>query len=507
MFPYVQHRYPLASRLTLLLGCLATICVALATQAYSLGSLGTGSACAAPARCGAAAAAAGYLVGALLALLFAAGCAALLSALRKPLIDCAAMAAQLSHSHGAADDDGGAQGEFIAVRDCMTQLSERLGACTLERDQLRGRIQEQDRLVTQSFDFIYRVCAGVTRDGASSQWLSTILDELLLYTSGSCCAVWLVDGVALETNLPALVRAGEGDLDMGPRDIKELASRPGVQRIFPDDDGGELRLTVALHDGGEIYGVLLVESQPGNLLHSRHFRLLESVGGLLSLSIGSLLRNRRRRRLALIDERHAIAGELHDSLAQTLSFIKIQMSILHREISRAPQLQDALSPICGEIRAGLDAAYRHLRELLTAFRTDMPSGGLHQAVQQMLDELAGRSPLNIELDYRLDDVDLSVHQEFNVLQVVREAVTNTIRHARASQVLVRLHHDRNGEAAVDVDDDGRGLSDPGGKEGHHGLAIMRERARQLGGALDIGARAPTLNGTRVALRFPLVPPH
>jgi two-component system nitrate/nitrite sensor histidine kinase NarX len=80
-----------------------------------------------------------------------------------------------------------------------------------------------------------------------------------------------------------------------------------------------------------------------------------------------------------------------------------------------------------------------------------------------------------------------VNEEFHLLQIVREALTNVIRHARADHALISLDCAEGGEVRVRVEDDGRGIQPDSGGEGHHGVSIMRERARQLGGSLSLQA--------------------
>ena len=84
------------------------------------------------------------------------------------------------------------------------------------------------------------------------------------------------------------------------------------------------------------------------------------------------------------------------------------------------------------------------------------------------------------------------------MQIIREALSNATRHAEARNCRIRL--DRvAGEVQVEIDDDGRGLAGSSPERGHYGLAIMRERALTLGGALQIEEGQP--QGTRIRLAF------
>ena len=318
-----------------------------------------------------------------------------------------------------------------------------------------------------------------------------------------CCSLALLDPVAEGLGVPAQLGAPRLARLLDEFDAEALARGGGLRRSVSGPAGEMVELAVPVRDADNIYGVLIVEAPGEFLFESRHSRLVDALAGLFALSLGNLQRNQRRRRLALMDERNAIAGELHDSLAQALSYMKLQIARLQLEIGRSCA---ACAPggrvleVSAEIKTGLDSAYRHLRELLSAFRTSMPPGGLQQALREVVEELSARAGTEIGLDYRLGDAALSVNEEFHLLQIVREALTNVIRHARADHALISLDCAEGGEVRVRVEDDGRGIQPDSGGEGHHGVSIMRERARQLGGSLSLQAGVDGL-GTCVEMRF------
>jgi two-component system nitrate/nitrite sensor histidine kinase NarX len=104
----------------------------------------------------------------------------------------------------------------------------------------------------------------------------------------------------------------------------------------------------------------------------------------------------------------------------------------------------------------------------------------------------------IELDDQLPPGLLSPNEEVHVLQIVREALSNTTRHARARRVQVRLDADPE-SVRVEVCDDGCGMDSAAQRRGHYGLSIMRERASSLGGELRVASRRG--QGTCVLLHF------
>ncbi len=108
-------------------------------------------------------------------------------------------------------------------------------------------------------------------------------------------------------------------------------------------------------------------------------------------------RVRESRRLVLHEERSIIARELHDSLAQSLSCLKIQVTRFSAALND-PNDRQAPNLVLGELREGINSAYRYLRELLTTFRLKMDDRGLHRALEATVQEFRVRSAADIGLD-------------------------------------------------------------------------------------------------------------
>lgn len=262
------------------------------------------------------------------------------------------------------------------------------------------------------------------------------------------------------------------------------------------NDGDRVH-TVPLKDADQQYGVLQVALPPGRELEPWQDQLIEALSQHIGIAIGIARQTERERRLALMDERSVIARELHDSLAQALSYMKIQVVLLQQALMQASNAASA-DAILLDLREGINTAYRQLRELLATFRLRM-EGDFMTLLQRTTEEYAQRGKLAIELDLKLDGCHLSPNQEIHILQIVREALNNVLRHAEAKHAWVLLHADTGHRISVSIEDDGRGLPAAPVGDGHFGLGIMRERARSLNGDLDISPRTPS--GTRVRLGF------
>lgn len=495
-------RYPLLSRLSLMLSCLASLCAALFLTAGAAGRLEE-AARLAPGSLAASRLAGIQLMEIVLALAFVTGCLITLRLAYRTLAqrtDCAL--ARLAAHTGGADGPVGGSDEIDRLVRALDGVSAQLACRLADSERLSRHAREQERFATRSLEFIYRACTCLAENNASAQWLSALLEDMADCLRARSCSLGVLTPLAESLGVPTRLGAPRVAALLDEFDAETLARKGGLRRQVSKPDGELIELAVPVRDADGIYGVLVVEARSDVLFESRHSRLVDAVASLFALSLGSLQRNQRRRRLAVMDERNAIAGELHDSLAQALSYMKLQIARLHLEIGRSCggcTPGGRVQEISGDIKTGLDSAYRDLRELLSAFRTSMPPGGLQQGIREVVEELSARAGTEIGLDYRLGDTPLSVNEEFHLLQIVREALTNVIRHARAEHALIRVDCEA-GEVVVQVDDDGRGIPADSGGEGHHGVSIMHDRARQLAGSLALRP-GTSGRGTRVELRF------
>lgn len=265
-------------------------------------------------------------------------------------------------------------------------------------------------------------------------------------------------------------------------------------------EGGYDLLRVPLSDADRTYGMLRLALPPGRRLEDWQRQLLEALSRHIGMALGMARRTEQERLLALQEERSIIARELHDSLAQSLAYMKIQASLLQpllKEPARAAQA----AVVLGDLREAITATYRQLRELLVSFRLKM-EGDFTALLDNTVEEFAARGDVAVDLDVALGVCHLTPNQEIHVLHVIREALSNMLRHAAASHAWVRMRCEDGKMLVVTVDDDGVGIGDaPADGQHHYGMAIMRERARGLDGELVVGERPG--GGTRVALRFPV----
>jgi two-component system nitrate/nitrite sensor histidine kinase NarX len=353
---------------------------------------------------------------------------------------------------------------------------------------------EHIRLLVRSLDFLFEFIDQVSDDVMSDRTVLKMAYSLERTLDLSNVALIYTDDADVISSDHVLY-SHHKPLNLTENFYTELLQSGMAGYDYIDDENNAVKCHCIVFSGiNNGVGVLLLEMDPTRYLEGFELRILEITAALLSMVSKFQSHDEEGRRLAVLEERAAIARELHDSLAQSLSFMKIQVSRLQ---SKAGTEQQA--DIVQELREGLDTAYRELRELLTTFRVNMDLRGLGYAIKAAIDELSQRSQIDINFDNRLVNCRMTVNEEFHLLHVVREALSNIVRHSGAKHVTILMLLNRSGELELTIDDDGVGISPTADSYDHYGQTIMKERANTLGGKLDV--MTLRTGGTRVRLVF------
>jgi signal transduction histidine kinase len=205
-------------------------------------------------------------------------------------------------------------------------------------------------------------------------------------------------------------------------------------------------------------------------------------------------------RSAAASERARLARELHDSVTKTLRGVSLAALALPSSLRRQPALAEHLA---GTVAAGATAAARQARELLAEMRLDVPDRDFATSVDELC--AAWSASTGIPARAVLSEVDPPIMVCYELARILREALANVARHARARRVVVRLAPTRLG-VTLEILDDGMGFVVPRDLSGlqsasHFGIVGMTERARTVGGELYIDS-APGA-GTTVTVHVPL----
>ncbi|OEE89517.1 nitrate/nitrite two-component system sensor histidine kinase NarQ [Vibrio crassostreae] len=267
----------------------------------------------------------------------------------------------------------------------------------------------------------------------------------------------------------------------------EIVDNSGRSLIMDEGYDSNLdyeKFEMKLDDNELILGYLYCSYHHGHSTKA----LIESFIQLLSRAIYYNRAQKKAEQLIIMEERATIARELHDSLAQSLSYLKIQVTLLKRVIGKLPEQQhrEQSEQIASEIGNGLADAYTQLRELLTTFRLTIKEGNFGDALSTMLEALSERTDAKINLTNNLSSIELDAHSQVHLLQLIREATINAIKHANADLIDVCCI-DEDGEVLVVIKDNGDGFDSSSSKVNHYGMSIMQERAARLNGDLTIEA--------------------
>jgi two-component system nitrate/nitrite sensor histidine kinase NarX len=246
-----------------------------------------------------------------------------------------------------------------------------------------------------------------------------------------------------------------------------------------------------------LFGYLLWEIPKNTVVNDWQKQILQGMADIIATAIELDQKRSSEKRLVIVEERAVIARELHDSLAQSLSYLKVQMSLLTRKMQKQlPQTE--VEETIDDIKEGLNNAYLQLRELLTTFRLKLDDPAIKNALLGTVTEFSAKCQHPINFNYQVPANYLNANQEIHLLQIVREALSNIHRHAKATSAGVDILLKEN-KVIVQIWDNGIGLPKSIAKHGHFGVDIMTERAISLNTSVNLSARAES--GTLVSFEF------
>lgn len=226
--------------------------------------------------------------------------------------------------------------------------------------------------------------------------------------------------------------------------------------------------------------------------------LYEAMGQHLAGAMEALRAAAIERESAIAEERALLARELHDSIAQSLAFLKLQVPLLRQAVARADA--EGIERVLGEIEMGIRESNADVRELLLHFRTRAHADDIEVALRTTLQKFEHQTGIAASLEVRGPGLPLDADVQIQVLHVVQEALSNVRKHAQATHASVEV--DQWPVWRCRIRDDGKGFDARWGAPDstHVGLEIMRERAARIGATIEIQS-APG-QGTSVLLTLP-----
>jgi signal transduction histidine kinase len=248
-------------------------------------------------------------------------------------------------------------------------------------------------------------------------------------------------------------------------------------------------------------GLLLVYSSVGQKLDMKQAELIGHLNGEISQAIGMLIEKKTREEARLTEKLHTaqldIARDLHDTVGQNISYLRMRLDHLSETDGKTH------SDLIMEIRSMSKVAnesYDLVRGTLAVLQAD-DSADLLYLFSRYAEQVAERSPFNIEFSAHGEPRSLSASRMRHLFYIFREALSNIEKHASATQVHVQVNWEEN-NLKLSISDNGCGydLARTQKVDIHYGLKFMRERAILLNGLLSIKSTLGT--GTNISVLIP-----
>ncbi len=315
---------------------------------------------------------------------------------------------------------------------------------------------------------------------AAAQNLPPALAEHPRRMAGSCDCMWYFNN----NQLPApenITCSRLENLTVGTADLRQHASIPLSAR-------------------GKPLGILNVASTDWGDLRTEDLQLLYLVGDLLAIAIERARLFNRSAEIGAIEERNRLAREIHDTLAQGLTAIALNLETADAIMDSGGSPERAHQSVMQALylaRTNLEEARRSVMDLRAAPLEGRP---LNEAMKALIDEWASRRKIIVNFNVVGAGRLLPVRIEVGLYRILQEALTNIGRHAQAHHVNVQLMVMPE-QIRLQITDDGRGFDPDQVPANHFGLIGMNERVKLLSGILHISSSPGA--GTELEVSVPL----
>lgn len=397
------------------------------------------------------------------------------------------------------------------LEDLYTNLEQKVAEKTVT-------VEEKNRHLAQ----LYEITSFFSQQRPLEELTDGFVERIIRYTEADACLVNLIDVRSDRVHLASSYGVSPeylqkyAELNYSDSTIDEVLEKnyPIRLRLRASEDEHWQRLAeqgfrtaycFQVRSSTSDVGIytLLFRNEPE--LASQLVQLLESLATHLGVAIANRRLIERDRQFAVVQERQLLAQGLHDSIAQALSFLNLQVQFLDDAIAKKDdQLRDES---LNAIRTGVQECYEDVRELLLNFRERIHKEGFVEGVRTVIERFEGQSHVSARLSVNGQGAELTERQKLQAIFIIQEALSNVRKHAQAETVDVRIEN--GDDLTVSITDDGVGIDDElvQKRKGQHvGLAIMKERASRIGATVKVEKASP-IGGTRVTLFLPASARH
>ncbi|HEY3341504.1 MAG TPA: cache domain-containing protein, partial [Anaerolineae bacterium] len=366
---------------------------------------------------------------------------------------------------------------------------------------LEQRVQERTRELTALLEVSHNVASTLELQPL----LSMILDQLKSLVDYNGAAIFVREGgriVNVDYRGPAPLE-DVLKIDMSKRSTIEAVLQERAPMIIDDvradtpqartfaASAGELMDTtfgyirswmgVPLMTKEWVIGVLCMDHSMPGYYTAQHAQLALAIANQAAVAIENARLYEQAQQLAVLEERQRLARELHDSVSQALYGIALGARTARTLLERDPaQVVEPLNYVLSLAEAGL----AEMRALIFELRPEsLETEGLVAALGKQASSVQARHGLVIDTEF-CDEPKLSFEVKEAFYRIAQEALNNTVKHARARRVALRLLCG-DGSMMLQVQDDGLGFDPAAAYPGHLGLKSMRERITRIGGTLNV----------------------
>ena len=417
--------------------------------------------------------------------------------------------------------------EFAQVSKGFNQMSAHLKTLYTDLEGLVARQTQDLARQNRDLEMLYQTTRDLHQTHTPTKAVEEFLSRVVPAVSASAGSIRLLDferkrtDLVASTGLPADVQTAEqcseleaclcGHKDKGGEGGRPSEKPSGQSACFYDArDYGNLPFVTG-HPGfarvsvfpilykSEELGILTLYFSDGIELGENDDSLLRTLCGQLGVSIANSRFAQERSQLAVLQERNLIAQGLHDSIAQTLTFLNLQVQMLDSAYKAGEKEQ--MEENIRFLTDGVQECYDDVRELLLNFRTKISNKDFPEAVTSLLARFEQQTQIEVDTAWRDDGPSLNNDEQLQVIFILQESLSNIRKHAQAHHVVVEL--DNRHDFTLRIRDDGVGFDTGRLKnmsEAHVGLGIMQERARRINAVLSVESQPH--QGTTVTLVLP-----
>ncbi|WP_372338387.1 histidine kinase [Neisseria oralis] len=417
--------------------------------------------------------------------------------------------------------------EFAQVSKGFNQMSAHLKTLYTDLEGLVARQTQDLARQNRDLEMLYQTTRDLHQTHTPTKAAEEFLSRVIPAVSASAGSIRLLDferkrtDLVASTGLPADVQTAEqcseleaclcGHKDKGGEGGRPSENPSGQSACFYDARNYGNLPFVTGHPGfarvsvfpilykSEELGILTLYFSDGIELGENDDSLLRTLCGQLGVSIANSRFAQERSQLAVLQERNLIAQGLHDSIAQTLTFLNLQVQMLDSAYKAGEKEQ--MEENIRFLTDGVQECYDDVRELLLNFRTKISNKDFPEAVTSLLARFEQQTQIEVDTAWRDDGPSLNNDEQLQVIFILQESLSNIRKHAQAHHVVVEL--DNRHDFTLRIRDDGVGFDTGRLKnmsEAHVGLGIMQERARRINAVLSVESQPH--QGTTVTLVLP-----